>query len=176
MQAQDDEGPRRCEFCLRYRECPTEEIPVLYDECGCDDTQCAPNRILESFSLDVIVGRRRRFPRICMRRNCSWGACSLNIAQPIAVALDEANDRLFVLAGTTATTLYQYGTQHLLLEASLPLGRAALDLAASPDGALLYVAVQGAAATDPAEIWVFSPGGAAAFASACGDPDARLRA
>lgn len=38
-----------------YRECPTEEVPVLYDECGCDDTQCAPNRILESFSYDVLV-------------------------------------------------------------------------------------------------------------------------
>ena len=24
-----------------YRECPTEEVPVLYDDCGCDDTQCA---------------------------------------------------------------------------------------------------------------------------------------
>jgi hypothetical protein len=31
-----------------YRECPTEEIPVLYDDCACDDGQYAPNRILES--------------------------------------------------------------------------------------------------------------------------------
>ncbi|MEJ5990259.1 helix-hairpin-helix domain-containing protein [Ramlibacter sp. PS3R-8] len=37
-------------LCLAYRECPTDEVPLLYDECGCDDTQCAPNRILESFS------------------------------------------------------------------------------------------------------------------------------
>src|SRR4029079_18816371 len=43
------------EFCLSYRECPTEEIPVLYDDCGCDDTQCAPNRILESFEIKVHV-------------------------------------------------------------------------------------------------------------------------
>jgi hypothetical protein len=145
------------EFCLSWRECPTEEIPVLYDECGCDDTQCAPNRILESFALDVIVDPPP-LPATVHTPKLSWGTCSLNIAQPIAVALDETNGRLFVLARTTASTLYQYGTQHLLLEASLPLGRAALDLAASPDGALLYVAVQGTGAADPAEIWVFSPG------------------
>ena len=42
-------------LCLRYRECPTEEVPVLYDECGCDDTRCAPNRILESYEFDVLV-------------------------------------------------------------------------------------------------------------------------
>lgn len=42
-------------ICVRYRECPAEEIPVLYDECGCDDTRCAPNRILESFEFDAIV-------------------------------------------------------------------------------------------------------------------------
>jgi hypothetical protein len=156
IQAQDAKA-HVLEFCLSWRECPTEEIPVLYDECGCDDTQCAPNRILESFSLDVIVDPPP-LPATVHTPKLSWGTCSLNIAQPIAVALDEASSRLFVLAGTTATTLYQYETQHLLLEASLPLGRAALDLAASPDGALLYVAVQGTGATDPAEIWVFSPG------------------
>ena len=27
---------------------------MLYDECGCDDDTCAPNRVLESFELDVI--------------------------------------------------------------------------------------------------------------------------
>lgn len=43
--------------CIRYRECPTEEIPVLYDDCGCDDNRCAPNRILESYSIEVHVGK-----------------------------------------------------------------------------------------------------------------------
>ncbi len=43
------------QVCVAFRECPTEEVPVLYDECGCDDTKCAPNRILESFRFDVLV-------------------------------------------------------------------------------------------------------------------------
>lgn len=50
-----DNNPHTLQICLRYRECPTEEIPVLYDECGCDDTKCAPNRILESYDVDVVV-------------------------------------------------------------------------------------------------------------------------
>ena len=47
--------PHKLQFCLRYKECGTEEIPVLYDECGCDETKCAPNRILESYEVDVLL-------------------------------------------------------------------------------------------------------------------------
>lgn len=43
------------QVCIKYRECPTEEIPVIYDDCGCDETRCAPNRILESFELEIGV-------------------------------------------------------------------------------------------------------------------------
>ena len=43
------------QLCVAYRDCPTEDVPILYDECGCDDTKCAPNRILESFRFDVLV-------------------------------------------------------------------------------------------------------------------------
>lgn len=43
------------QLCVRFRDCPTEDVPVLYDECGCDDTKCAPNRILESYEFDVLV-------------------------------------------------------------------------------------------------------------------------
>ena len=52
------EDPRRIHtlgICVRYVECPTENVPVLYDDCGCDDNGCAPNRILESYAFDVTV-------------------------------------------------------------------------------------------------------------------------
>src|SRR5690349_21707358 len=39
-------------ICVRFVECATETVPVLYDDCGCDDQGCAPNRILESFAFD----------------------------------------------------------------------------------------------------------------------------
>lgn len=48
-----DQTTRALRICIRYRECPTEDIPVLYDECGCDDARCAPNRILESYEIVV---------------------------------------------------------------------------------------------------------------------------
>src|SRR5262249_51883955 len=56
----DDRTPRRSrlhtlQLCIAYRDCPTEDVPVLYDECGCDDTKCAPNRILESFRFEVLI-------------------------------------------------------------------------------------------------------------------------
>ncbi|BAH40472.1 hypothetical protein GAU_3430 [Gemmatimonas aurantiaca T-27] len=51
----DRETTHRLQICISYRECPTEDIPVLYDECGCDDTRCAPNRVLESYRFDVMV-------------------------------------------------------------------------------------------------------------------------
>jgi hypothetical protein len=43
------------QVCIRYRECPTEQVPVLYDDCGCESERCAPNRILESYELGVLV-------------------------------------------------------------------------------------------------------------------------
>jgi hypothetical protein len=42
-------------ICVRFIECPVENVPVLYDDCGCDDNGCAPNRILESYAFDVTV-------------------------------------------------------------------------------------------------------------------------
>ena len=53
-----DQGDHTLEICIRYEECPNEDIPVLYDECGCDDMRCAPNRITESYRLDVLVDRQ----------------------------------------------------------------------------------------------------------------------
>jgi hypothetical protein len=55
LQTQNDTGTHTLQICIRFRECPTEEIPVLYDDCGCDDTKCAPNRILESYEVDVMI-------------------------------------------------------------------------------------------------------------------------
>lgn len=52
---QNDEKLHEIHVCLKYHECGSEPIPVLYDECGPDDDRCLPNRILESYRVDVIV-------------------------------------------------------------------------------------------------------------------------
>jgi hypothetical protein len=51
----DDGKPHTLQICIRYRECETEPVPVLYDECGCADDKCAPNRILESYELCALL-------------------------------------------------------------------------------------------------------------------------
>jgi hypothetical protein len=51
----NDTAAHTLQICVTYRECPSEPIPVLYDECGCDDNRCAPNRVLESYDLHVLV-------------------------------------------------------------------------------------------------------------------------
>src|SRR5262245_41162873 len=61
--AGQDPGPHTLQICIRYRECETEPVPVLYDECGCAGDKCAPNRILESYELDVIVDPKPPEPR-----------------------------------------------------------------------------------------------------------------
>lgn len=151
------------QFCLHWRECPTEEVPVLYDECGCDDTQCTPNRILELFALEVKVDPPA-LPAHVHAPKFDWH-CSIPIADPIAVALDETNQRVFVVTGGTNATLYQVDTQHNLIQASVVLNRAALDLAIAPDGSAVYIAVAGASATSSPELWVFTPNSASGIAA-----------
>jgi hypothetical protein len=151
----NDADTHELEFCLKWRECPTEEVPVLYDECGCGDTQCAPNRILESFELTVNVDPPARPAHLHAPRS-DWDA-SINIAHPTAVVLDEANQRLFVAAGSGNATLYQVDTQHLLIEASLPLNQPVLDLAISPDGHTLYVAASPSGSSGSPQLLVFQP-------------------
>jgi hypothetical protein len=53
--AAGDTAQHVLQVCIRYRECPTEQVPVLYDDCGCESERCAPNRILESCELAVLV-------------------------------------------------------------------------------------------------------------------------
>lgn len=136
-------GTHVLQFCISYRECPTEEIPVLYDDCGCDDTQCAPNRVLESFKIDVIVDPPAAGVAELRRPKLNWNA-TISIAHATAIALDEKNQRLFVLTGdANAATLYQVSTANLAIEQAQSLSVSAYDVAVSPDGNTVYVAAAG---------------------------------
>lgn len=46
-------------IAIRYRECFTEEVPSLFDECGCDD-KCEPNRIRETYEVRLFSGNTLR--------------------------------------------------------------------------------------------------------------------
>src|SRR6516165_5460437 len=48
---EDLTGAHRVQLCVSYRECLTENVETLLDDCGCDDTACRPNRILDSYQF-----------------------------------------------------------------------------------------------------------------------------
>lgn len=151
-----DEKDHRLQFCLTYRECPTEEIPVLYDECGCDDSQCAPNRILESFTVELRVDPP--LPEAAFHSPTLAWLSTIGVAHAAFVALDEPRDRLFVVTGDDAATLYQMSLQNQAIEASAPLTTKAAGLAVAPDGATVVVAGRDAAVPgDPITLDIFTP-------------------
>lgn len=157
-----DDKDHVLQVAICYRECPTEEIPVLYDECGCDDSQCAPNRILESYAIDVKVdpppvAKDLELPSL------DWVG-TVGLASAAAVAIDEAGARLFVLQGGHSSAIYQFSSSTHAVETSISLGRQAFALALSPDGATLYAVVAGTSPMDDTELWLFDVSGPATLA------------
>jgi competence ComEA-like helix-hairpin-helix protein len=155
----ETEATHRLQLCLRYRECPGEDIPVLYDDCGCDDTRCAPNRILESYEIELLLdpalpAQNPHQPAL------SWNG-TLNIAHAVDIYLHEATRRLYVLTAGEEGVVYQVSTDNLAIEASFALEREGLALATNQSGSELYVVVahaDGTAAGD-AELWAFDVSG-----------------
>jgi hypothetical protein len=157
---QNNEG-HTLQICVRYRECPTEDIPVLYDDCGCDDTQCAPNRILESYAFDVLVDREKPQPLP--------GAPALVAGTPIAaagvthLALHEPTLQLIALSQTNnTTTLHRIdaanGTVLQSTTNNLPTGPLALAVSNLANDNRIYVAIKpdNGAAQVEAQLVVFN--------------------
>src|SRR5581483_3442841 len=133
LRAHPDGKDHAVQICIRYRECPTEDVPVLYDDCGCDDTGCLPNRVLESFAVEVLLDPpppTASFdqPRLAWRN-------TVGIAHAERVALHEGTQRLYVLTADTPSTLYQVSTgNHSLVAPPRNLPTRGLALLASDDG------------------------------------------
>lgn len=138
----EDDQPHKLQICLRYAECPTEEVPVLYDDCiVCDDEiRCAPNRTLESYEVDVILDPPEQ-PVEHHQPKLEW---EHTIALPRAshITLHGASHRLYVLSGDGPSTLYQVSMNNHAILASLPLSAQAIDLAAAEDGSRVYVVTE----------------------------------
>jgi DNA-binding beta-propeller fold protein YncE len=143
LKKNDDKDAHTLHICIRHKECPTEEIPVLYNECGCDDTQCAPNRILESYDIDIILDPSNQpktiFEPKIVRED------TINIAHALRIALHEGSHRLYVLTNDDPGTIYEVGTNINVILSSLTLTAKGQTLAVANDGTRLYV-VTGSAA------------------------------
>ncbi|MEO1364982.1 MAG: hypothetical protein AAFU86_14555, partial [Pseudomonadota bacterium] len=118
--ADDDGAAHTVQVRLCYRECPTEEVPVLFDECGCDDTQCAPNRILESYDLEVVIDPD--FPTFPPGQpGLDWSG-TLAIARAAHLVVDAVRGRLYVATDAEAGTIYEVDAATHAVLASAPAG------------------------------------------------------
>ncbi len=94
--APNDEALHELAICVRYHECGNEPVPVLYDECGCDDDRCLPNRILESHLVDAVLD-----PPV----STAWTGPTLkhlrDVAVPDAHLVAALPDGAFAVAGET---------------------------------------------------------------------------
>src|SRR4051812_19289591 len=95
---QKDTNAHVLQICIRYRECPTEEVPIFYEDCGCNGDRCAPNRILESYEFDAIIDPKTpEFtpgqPRLSWESTISPGGARRVVLAPgylYAVAADQS--------------------------------------------------------------------------------------
>ena len=125
------------QICIRYRECPTEEVPIFYDDCGCDGDRCAPNRVLESYEFDVVVDPPATpFPPGSPR--LKWTG-TIGVGGASAVALAAGPPGMLYAVSETQNTLFQVETEHGSIVGSVDLQRRGASLAVSAGGSRVYV-------------------------------------
>jgi hypothetical protein len=165
----DDDATDRdatLQVCVRYRECPTEEVPVLYDECGCDDTRCAPNRILETYGFDVRLNPPPQVPPVPLAPELGWTG-TLAVPNSRKVLVHGDSDRIYVAAELlpNAGTIQQFNRATGAPLASHNVAKPVLALAATADGSRLLVAMAGATGAK-ASLVVLDTSSPAAFSGA----------
>jgi hypothetical protein len=149
------------QICLRHVECPTEDVPALFDDCGCDDDACKPNRIRDAYDVELVLDPARHAHALHGPQLDRVSTIPLEGAWQ--VSLDETNKALHVLGrwwsgGADAWSLTSYSTvdQHQV-QPTLAGDWTGLDVATAADGASIFVAI-GKAGGD-LEVQVFSGGG-----------------
>ncbi len=144
-QQPDPTVSHKIQICVSYRECGTEDMPVLFDECSCDGTSCQPNRILESYGFDVLIDPPSTHAGAC-NSQLKW-VNTLHFANSVRVAESDAAEQIYVLTSATSgghntVTLYQLdNSDYNVLSSATFANSTGLDVAVSPAGNFVYVAV-----------------------------------
>ena len=125
------------QLSICYAECPAEDVPALFDECGCDDSGCQPNRIVDSHQYRVTLDPPAK-PPAADQITLSWKS-SLGVAGSTRFWVDATAGRAYVLG--SPDTLYVLDTANGSVLGSRALPKPGLDVALSADGSRLYVAV-----------------------------------
>lgn len=145
------------QVCIKFRECGTEDVPVLFDECGCDETKCDHNRILESYAIEVLVDPVLH-PEPHHNPKDDWGYF-LKSGGGWRTALRVAGRTRYAINPSNTNELLELDPdqEHVVAVRTLPANIKAIAVAESDDGAHVYVAAQAASgnAADPRRLLVF---------------------
>ena len=149
-------------ICVRFIECPTENVPVLYDDCGCNNNGCAPNRILESYAFDVILDP----PLSWLKKVQPADIAGAVFLRPPATGLGAHTPRIgiAVIAGTTLYALDAEHAQNLIAFDLVTRHGMTLDLGADAFGIagnenFVFVATAPKSGGTTPIVQVFQPGG-----------------
>jgi YVTN family beta-propeller protein len=144
----DNTSVHRFQICVRYRECLTEETPAIFDECGCDDTGCQPNRIADGYAFGLILDPPLK-PHDPAGVSVEWDH-TLNLAHATVVAQAGTAGPLYVLTSPAPASIYALDgvTQAITSARGMP-NTTGLDLALSADGKKLFAAVHESPDADP---------------------------
>ncbi|MFB2835351.1 hypothetical protein [Floridanema evergladense] len=128
---------------LCYTECKSEFVPVLYAECGCDETGMEANRIYERFAVDVqLVDTVPKSPITEPTKiNLQWNG-TINLAQSLRLAVDSVGKRLYVLTAANPGQIMVYNTDNGVQLPTILLGETGVrgvDLAIDISGQFLYI-------------------------------------
>lgn len=136
-----DQKRRFLQICIRYKECPNENIPVLYDDCGCDEDRCAPNRILESYEFDAILLDKLDVESTSAP-TLAWTNTLFNITDVSRVAVFDTGSaaRLYVLTQGAPNAVYELDLANNAVLVPQPLADTGLALSVNQSGDRLYVA------------------------------------
>jgi len=149
----NDTATHKLQICVRFRECPTEDIPTLFDDCGCDDTRCAPNRILESWEFGVNLDPTEE-PAQFHTPRFEW-ANSITVPHASLVALHESTHSAYVVTADSPSTIYPVSTDNHATLPTRTLDSKAVALAVSKDGSRLYVVTEPVAPDTLLKLHVF---------------------
>jgi len=153
-------------ICVRFLECATENVPVLYDDCGCNDDGCAPNRILESYVFDVIVD-----PQLSRLKKLDPAQIAGALfMRPPATGLAANTPRIgnAVIVGPTLYALDAKNAQKLIVYDLISRHGMTLDLGADAFGLagnahFVFVATAPKSGGSTPIVQVFQPGGTGAL-------------
>src|SRR6185437_5798990 len=140
--SEPDDSEHTLQICVNYRECAAEDVPALFDDCSHDGAGCRPNRLVDGYSFDVRIDPAS-LPSDAPGVKLAWDT-TINLDGAERVAYDSANKVLYVLTGGAAgAAVYAVdATNNSILRSQSFSADTPLDLAVSPEGDFVYIALQ----------------------------------